>query len=152
MADYEFTTEWHLPAPRDAVWKIIRNPQNWPMWWRGLESVGEGRPGQADAVGGIWRLVWDGALPYRLTVDIEITRVEPPALMEGRISGGLQGTGCWTLQEQGNTTLVRFDWYVNGPRPWMHLVAPITRPLFRWNHNVLMEAGRHGLNKHLGGN
>jgi len=34
--------------------------------------------------------------------------------------------------------------------PWMNLLAPIARPLFEWNHNVVMNWGAEGLEKRLG--
>jgi hypothetical protein len=32
----------------------------------------------------------------------------------------------------------------------MNLLAPIARPLFEWNHNVVMSWGAEGLEKRLG--
>ena len=151
MADYEFTTEWIIAAPSEAVWKIIQDPQTWPSWWRGLESVSKVRSGEADGAGAVWRFLWRGALPYRLAVEIEIIGVEPPLRLEGVVSGALRGTARWQLQERGKETRVRFDWHVSGARSWMRFLAPVARPVFRWNHNRLMQAGRRGIIKHFPG-
>ena len=35
-------------------------------------------------------------------------------------------------------------------RPWMNLLAPVARPFFRWNHNVVMHQGGVGLAGLLG--
>jgi len=34
----------------------------------------------------------------------------------------------------------------------MNFLAPIARPLFEWNHNVVMNWGAEGLKKRLGAN
>jgi hypothetical protein len=37
-------------------------------------------------------------------------------------------------------------------RPWMRLLAllaPLARPVFAWNHGVVMAWGRQGLERHL---
>jgi hypothetical protein len=33
---------------------------------------------------------------------------------------------------------------------WMNLLAPIARPLFAWNHDVVMRQGGEGLARLLG--
>lgn len=149
MADYEFTTLWQIKAPLQAVWEEIRQPEHWPQWWPSVQSVVELEPGDENGLGGLWRYVWKGALPYRLTVDMRVTRTEPPVLLEGAASGDLHGVGRWQLSGDDTATTVRFDWRVSGPRPWMRVVAPVTRPVFRWNHNHVMEHGRLGLVKRI---
>jgi hypothetical protein len=77
-------------------------------------------------------------------------RVEPPFLLEGVAIGELQGDGLWQLSTDGNETVVRYDWNVETTKRWMNLLAPIARPLFDWNHNVVMSWGAQGLAKRLG--
>ncbi len=147
LADYEFTTEWKIAAPREAVWQIIRDPSQWTRWWPGLQAVSA--VSESRDTGSVWRFLWRGALPYRLSIDVRLARIEPPARLEATVSGGLEGIGCWQLFQQAEITLVRFEWHVSGPRPWMRHIAPIARPLFRWNHMGLMDAGYRGLIEYL---
>ena len=46
-------------------------------------------------------------------------------------------------------TYVRYDWKVNTTKKWMNLLAPIARPLFNWNHDIVMKAGYEGLKKKI---
>jgi len=69
---------------------------------------------------------------------METTRVEPINVIEGRAIGELQGTGRWQLSHDGALTTARYDWKVQTTKAWMNLVAPIARPLFSWNHDVVM--------------
>ena len=62
--------------------------------------------------------------------------------MEG--IGELRGTGRWSLTSQGaegRETLVRYDWNVGTDKAWMNALAPVARPLFEWNHDVLKHEG-----------
>ncbi len=43
-----------------------------------------------------------------------------------------------------------YEWNVRTTRPWMNLVAPVARPVFRWNHNAVMHSGGQGLADLLG--
>ncbi len=36
------------------------------------------------------------------------------------------------------------------PKPWMNVIAPIARPLFRWIHDMIMGWGEAGLRNRLG--
>jgi hypothetical protein len=42
-------------------------------------------------------------------------------------------------------THVRYDWQVVANKRWMRWLAPLARPLFAWNHDVVMDWGRIGL-------
>ena len=77
------------------------------------------------------------------------TRVEPMSLIEGRAQGELAGLGRWTLAPDGARTKVRYEWTVEVTRPWQRLLAPLARPVFAWNHNVVMGWGYEGLARKL---
>jgi len=115
-----------------------------------VESVVEVRKGDEGGVGSIHRYTWKSKLPYRLSFDMQTTRVEPPLLLEGKAIGELEGRGLWRLSTEGSETIVRYDWNVATTKRWMNLISPIARPLFEWNHNVVMSWGAEGLRKRLG--
>jgi hypothetical protein len=112
--------------------------------------VVETRKGDQSGVGSIQRYTWKSKLPYRLSFDMETNRIEPPLLLEGIATGELQGRGLWQLSTEGRETIVRFDWKVETTKRWMNLLAPLARPLFEWNHNVVMSWGAKGLAQRLG--
>jgi uncharacterized protein YndB with AHSA1/START domain len=149
--EFHLVTDWTLPAPLDAVWAELTKPEEWPSWWRAVERVELLEKGDADGIGALRRLTWRTALPYSLTFDMRTTRVEPKALIEGRAQGELTGVGRWTLAPTGGETQVRYDWRVEVTQPWMRFVAPIARPVFAWNHGVVMGWGREGLVRRLNG-
>ena len=150
MADYEFVTIWRVSAPIEAVWDEIYHSERWPEWWKGVERVEVTREGDATGVGSVRSYTWKSKLPYRLSFEAETVRVEQPFLLEARAQGELQGSGLWQLTSEGSTTTARYDWKVDATKHWMRVISPIARPLFEWNHNVIMSWGAEGLAKRLG--
>jgi uncharacterized protein YndB with AHSA1/START domain len=55
MADYDFVTIWRFKAPQEKVWSLIFHSEDWPSWWRGVESVEKLRDGNANSVGAVHR-------------------------------------------------------------------------------------------------
>ena len=150
MSHYQFTTRWRLTAPVSAVWKTLIEVERWPQWWRGVLSVQQLRAGDSEGLGAIYRQVWRSRLPYRLAFEVETVRVERERLIEGRARGELDGHGMWRLNAQEQATVVCYEWSVGTTRPWMNLLGPIARPVFAWNHHVVMGWGARGMARRLG--
>jgi hypothetical protein len=150
MAQYRFLTTWLLEAPREPVWDVIYEQEEWPSWWRGVEKVVELDPGGADGLGSRSRMTWRSFLPYDLDFETHTVRVERPHLIEGQVDGELTGTGRWRLFEDGGVTAVLYEWEVSTTRAWMNLVAPLARPVFAWNHDWVMSRGGEGIARRLG--
>jgi len=147
---YALVTHWHLRAPIERVWEAIFAVEEWPRWWPYVQAVNELRKGDARGIGAVRRFTWSSALPYRLSFEMIATAVEPPRYMEAVATGELSGKGRWQLAAEGPTTRVRYDWTVMTTRRWMNIVAPLMRPVFRWNHGRVMAEGGRGLARHLG--
>ncbi|HEX8499356.1 MAG TPA: SRPBCC family protein [Pyrinomonadaceae bacterium] len=150
MADYSFVTLWRFRSPLEPVWETIYRSEEWPAWWRGVERVEPVEPGDETGLGALRRYTWRSRLPYRLAFEMRLTRVEPLSVIEGEAVGELSGTGRWRLTHDAGVTLVRYDWNVRTTKPWMNLLAPVARPVFRWNHDVVMNWGADGLARKLG--
>lgn len=150
MSDYEFVTVWEFDAPLEKVWDIIENADAWPEWWRGVVCVTEIAAGDANGVGSIRRTVWKSALPYKISFDSEVLRVEKHKLIEARAFGELDGIGVWRFEALAEyRTRLRYDWTVKTTKAWMNLLAPVARPFFRWNHDTIMRWGEEGLKRRL---
>ena len=149
MARYQFLTTWCLDVPIERVWDVISAVEEWPKWWRGVESVEKIEHGDERGLGGIYRHHWRSLLPYSVAFEMQTTRIERPHVLEGRANGELEGLGRWRFYE-GPGTAVTYEWDVQTTRPWMNVVAPFGRPVFVWSHNVVMRWGGEGLARHLG--
>jgi hypothetical protein len=111
--------------------------------------VAELAPGDARRVGSRYRIAWRSRVPYELEFDFVVRRVDEPCCMEGEAVGDLQGTGVWRLFEQGGVTAVVYEWDVTTSRRWMNMIGPVARPVFEYNHNVVMRWGGEGLARRL---
>jgi len=149
---YHMSTLWQFAAPLEPVWQAILLAEAWPLWWPGIESVVTLAPGDASGLGARRHWRCKSVLPYRLSFTTRVTRIEPLRLIEGLVEGELEGQGCCRLWTEGSLTQVRHDWQVRTTPPWMNLLAPLARPLFRWNHDALMRAGGRGLARQLEAN
>jgi hypothetical protein len=142
-------TDWHLDAPLSRVWALIERTEDWPGWWRAVKSVTPIRDGDERGIGTVRHIAWRTALPYSIAFDVEVTRVEPMRLIEGRARGELDGVGLWTFDGDETRTHVRYDWRVDLIKPWMRVLAPLLRPVFAWNHNKVMSWGEAGARRRL---
>jgi hypothetical protein len=150
MADYSFVTRWQTAAPLERVIDVLKEVDRWPAWWQGVRSVERIAEGDADGIGATHRFTFRGRLPYSLAFTVRVTEVAAPNRLTGEATGELEGTGVWTLRDGGGATHIRYDWNVRTTRWWMNLLAPIARPLFARNHDLIMEWGRIGLGSQLG--
>jgi uncharacterized protein YndB with AHSA1/START domain len=149
VTEYRLASIWQLIAPIESVWDAIYDSRAWPEWWPYVASVVEVEAGDVTGLGAVRRYTWTSRLPYRLTFELEATRVERPFRLEGRTRGDLKGHGSWHLQTVEGATRVRYDWIVTTTRPWMNLLAPLAQSIFTWNHHAVMRAGGRGLARRL---
>ncbi len=150
MADYSFVTRWRFRSPLEPVWDSIYHSEAWPAWWRGVERVERVEEGDERGIGTLQLYTWRSKLPYRLAFHMRLTRVEPLSLIEGEAVGELTGRGLWRFTQEGDVTRVQYDWNVVTTKPWMNLLAPLARPVFKWNYDVVMDWGADGLARKLG--
>src|SRR5215207_8422401 len=139
---YCFLTTWLLEASREDVWDVLQEVERWPSWWRGVERIsvlGDDR----------YRVAWRSRVPYLLEFDFAVERTHPPREMEGRASGELHGTGHWRLFEEGGVTAVLYEWNVEATKLWMNALGRLARPVFEYNHDVVMRWGGEGLARRL---
>ncbi len=148
MASYHFVTEMRIAADRTDVWDELHRPSSWPRWWRWLKRVEPLEPGPA---GPRTRLELGTALPYSLAFEVETVREEPPVLTDWRATGDLAGAALWEFGEEDGVTDVRFTWLVETTKRWMNVIAPVARPAFSWNHDVVMRGFARGLAGAVGG-
>jgi hypothetical protein len=145
MTQYRALTEWRIDASVDRVWDVLLLAREWPTWWRGFRSVTQLDPGDDSGIGMVLQQRWRSLLPYTLTLDLEVTRVERHRLLEGRTSGDMEGLCRWTFEADGNGSIVRFLMAVEPTRAWMKLPLPFARQVFALNYGAIMRWGGEGL-------
>ena len=99
-----------------------------------------------------YRIAWRSRIPYDLEFEFTVHDMDEPCSMSGEADGELTGSGQWRLFEQDGVTAVTYEWNVHTTKPWMNVLAPVARPIFEYNHNVVMRWGGEGLARRLGCN
>ena len=123
---------------------MLREAERWPDWWRGVRHVPVLAPEER------YLIAWRSRIPYDLAFEFTVEHVEEPREMVGVASGELEGTGHWRLFEQDGVTAVTYEWNVRTTEKWMNLLAPVAKPVFSYNHDVVMRWGGEGLAQRLG--
>lgn len=149
-ARFELLTSFELAAPRESVYQAIRQAVAWPNWWRGCLAVAELAKGDERGVGARRRIIWRSRLPYQLAIEVEVTEIVRGERIVATSRGDLDGVGTWTFTDTSAGTRVQYLWQVRTRKRWMNLLAPLLAPLFRLNHDWLMDSGAQGLARHLG--
>jgi uncharacterized protein YndB with AHSA1/START domain len=150
VAQYAFLSTWLVDAPRERAWDLLEDPLDWPRWWKGVERVSLLDEGHDGKVGSRYMITWKSRLPYELEFAFRVDEMEHPRRMTGTAEGELAGRGTWRLYEEDGTCAVTYEWVVQTTERWMNLLAPLARPVFAWNHDVVMRQGGEGLARELG--
>jgi hypothetical protein len=149
-AQYHVTTRWSVRAPVGAVWTELTRPEAWPDWWKGVLAVDLLEAGDSNGLGAYRRMTCRAALPGRISFNMRTVRLEPRTVIEVMADGELSGPSRWQLTRTGNGTDVRYDWIVTVTKQRAPALALFAKPLFEWNHGVIMNWGRKGLERRVG--
>lgn len=152
-AYFDLVSHWRLDAPVARVWQAVTDTPGWPRWWPGVVDVALLRRGDGTGKGRIEQITFRTGLGYRLKLALEVTEVLPEERLRARAGGTLAGEGIWLMKQAapdaGGHTDVTFVWRVTLPPGPLRWLAPLLAPLFRWNHQRVMRAGRIGLQQYL---
>jgi hypothetical protein len=145
FADYHFVTHWKVTAPIRTVFEILKDGESYALWWqpayRQSRVVGENKV----------RCLVRAKLPYTLDFTTELIREKAPTELEIKATGELAGKGLWKLKQVGEITDIEFYWDVRAEKPWVRLLSPFLKKVFRWNHDWVMAVGEKGLQSEVSG-
>jgi hypothetical protein len=150
---YHFLSTFSLSTEPERVWSTLAAIEAWPTWWRWLKRVDVLRPAAGpDNLGLLCRNHVRARTGYGFVYTTEITEVDHGRRIDVVSGGDLVGRGRFLLRPRaGGGTELLFAWLVGTPQRWMNLLAPIARPAFNWNHDILMTDFGNGLAAASGG-
>jgi uncharacterized membrane protein len=146
---YAFVTKWKIAAPLEEVWDAIYDSENWPGWWKSVLTVKEIEKGDNCGIGSVRVYKLRSPLYYTLSFSLLLTKREDHKILEGLASGDLEGTGAWYFSQSDGVTHVECHWHVRTTIKWMNALGFLLKPLFEFNHKLVMKQGASDLAKLL---
>ncbi|MDP9884206.1 hypothetical protein J2W21_001716 [Sinomonas atrocyanea] len=144
--DYSFVTVWRVAGTREEAIQVLARVEDLPRWWPSVYlQVVLLEPGGPDGLGRRAALFTKGWLPYALHWDLEVTEPITPEGFAIAASGDLNGTGRWTLSQDGPETVIRYDRDVSVGKPLLRRLSWLLKPAFAANHRWAMARGHESL-------
>lgn len=151
MEIYHLVTKWTFKAPVESVWEELADVKSWPSWWSCWRKAQVQGSEPELQLGTVADNEVKGQLPYSLRFSSEVTRVQPPYLIENKSSGDLVGKGKTILEQQDDGTVVTIYWDVATANPVFNLLGklPFVKAMIEKNHSYVMDDGFRGLEQRL---
>jgi hypothetical protein len=149
--EYTFVTHWRLRASAQEVFDVLADPIGLARWWPSVYlQVDELAPAEpAKGLGPVIGLHTKGWLPYTLRWNFRVVESTPPTGFRLVAHGDFEGTGRWTLREDGDHVDVTYDWRILAEKPLLRYGSFALRPFFAANHRWAMARGQQSLELEL---
>ncbi len=146
LTHYVFRSVWHVRARLVDLMPVLEDLESYPAWWPEVRHV---RP----LGGNGFEVVARSFLPYELRFFVsEPAAAEPrPGVVDARLSGDMEGTVRWTVEEVDDSCRLVYDQEVTIHKRLLNVLAPLARPAFKANHALMMRHGEAGLRTFMAG-
>ncbi|MFC3894738.1 SRPBCC family protein [Lentzea rhizosphaerae] len=143
---YRFRSVWHVDAPPCAVYEVLSDIANYPVWWPEVRAATK-----IDDESGELRC--RSFLPFDLVVQVKHSiRNQQAGLLRATLTGDLEGFASWEIIGKDGGTDLLFDQEVVVNKALLRRLVLIARPFFRGNHDLMMRGGLKGLKQQLEAN
>lgn len=140
---YRFKSTWRVEGSVQAVFDGLERLDRYPDWWREVRSVT--RLDQKRAKVRIKAL-----LPYSLDLVLTRTRADiVDGILEVTMTGDLAGWSRWQITREEGTLRLDFEEVAELMKPSLRRYGALARPVFAFNHWVMMVRGQRGLRRYL---
>lgn len=147
---YHFVSHWRVTGSIEEVSEILGKAEDLPRWWPDVYlSVTVLEPGDERGVGKVVQLHTRGKLPYTLTWSFRVTENHEPHGFALEAWGDFVGHGRWTLNQDGPTADIVYDWQIRADKPLLKWLSAILKPIFSANHRWAMARGEESLVREL---
>jgi len=134
----DYRGRFHFAVPPAVLWSRIEQFDQFERWWGWLGSFQT--DGEGLRAGSVLRGVVAPPLPYRMAVQVELTRCDPARRLDADVTGDLVGDAHLRLRPDGEGTVTDVEWSLEMLQRPMRWVARVGYPLLRWGHDRVVEA------------
>jgi hypothetical protein len=148
---YAFVTRWRVKATCEEVFDVLADAPALKRWWPSVYlEVTELKPGDPQTgAGREIGLYTKGWLPYTLRWSFTVTETRRPHGFSLEPHGDFEGSGVWTLTQEGEWCAVEYDWRIEARKPLLRALSPVMKPLLEANHRWAMARGEESLRLEL---
>jgi|SRR5436853_3127843 len=148
--DYHFITHWRVEGSITEVADVLKDARELPRWWPSVYlRVEQLEPGDSEGIGKVVSLYTKGWLPYTLKWKFRVTESNYPYGFTLVAEGDFEGRGIWTLEQNGSSVNVIYDWKLRADKPLLRAFSFLLKPLFSANHRWAMARGEESLKLEL---
>ena len=136
VIDYQGRFDFDVPPAE--LWAWLGEGERFERWWPWLQEYtlegGGLRPGA------VMRGVVVPPLPYRMRLEVELVRCQPPRSVDAIVRGDLEGDASLRLRRRGpRGSTVEAAWSVEMMQPAMRLASRVAHPVLCWGHDRVVE-------------
>ena len=143
LRDYRFTSYWRVRATVEEAYAALHDLESYPAWWPEVKEA-------TRVDDKTFALRCRSTLPYDLVFHTTQAVEDPSSgILEASMTGDLEGFSRWTITAEGAGTLAVFEEEVEAKKRLLRVLAPVARPVFRFNHELMMRHGESGLRARL---
>ena len=146
---YHFITRWRIQGTIEEIAHILADASGLARWWPSVYlEVRELAPGDAHGLGKQVGLYTKGWLPYTLRWQFRISEITSDSFTL-QAEGDFVGRGIWTFAQEGDWTIVTYDWKIQTDKPLLRYLSFLMKPIFAANHHWAMAQGERSLKLEL---
>lgn len=134
----DYSGQFSFPVPPEELWSAIERLDQFERWWGWLGHLQVDGTGLQE--GSVLRGIVSPPVPYRMRINVELTRSVRAELIDAVVSGDLAGEAHLRLRPDGEGTVAVVAWSLEMLQRPMRLAARVAYPLLRWGHDRVVEA------------
>jgi uncharacterized protein YndB with AHSA1/START domain len=132
-----YRNQYVFPQSPEGIWDALEDVDQFVLWWPWLEEFR--LEGGSLVTGAVLSGVVAPPLPYRMRLQIELTRCEKPDIIEARVHRDLEGEATIALCSQRIGTHVEVAWTLEMMQRPMRLADRMAHPVLKKGHDRVVE-------------
>jgi hypothetical protein len=145
VIDYQHS--YDFPQHPQGIWDALEEVDQFTLWWPWLEEFR--LEGDSLVAGAVLYGVVAPPLPYRMRVQIELTRCEKPGTIEASVHRDLEGEASIAICPQGVGAHVDVAWRLEMMQRPMRLADRMAHPVLKRGHDRVVENTVAEFRRHL---
>jgi len=145
--DFSYKGTFGFDAAPEKLWSSLERVDLFETWWPWMRDVR--LEGEVLSPGSVLTFRIVPPVPYRMSIEVEVTESDPGRLLLGRVTGDLRGWGRLDFSPAGRGTVVVTTWDVEVSNAAIRTVMRIARPLLLWAQQWAVESSLRGFRRYL---